>query len=223
MGDTMKRIIILIIALSLMILLKMNAATAEELQNGMRVQRIYNSIEPKDSNNLKIASINLSKHNYSKVYQYVLTENSLFLIGTTKSGIYEFSSIFLNDQKKNKISTYPSALSIQGLRFTVFEMPKLATSTFVIVENIEGNIKYIEIYHGIDGHDFQKLKKEEVSLESRIFISDNNDDGFADILVWRKAEGSNINNAGEMTFMQFNPDVLNLSDLKILRTNDSMY
>ncbi len=194
-------------------------AFADNIETTAGGQKVFQSIEVSNPASFDLAGINLSKYNYSQIYRYSLVKGKiLFLIGRTKSGKDELSSISLNDQKKNIIAEYSLDLTKLLPKFTVFTMNKIKESTFIVVEYAENNKKRMEVFHDRNDYNYTLLNEASIPFESKIYISDVNNDSYTDILVWGKTKSKeDINNSGEMSVMLYSPQEMTFTNLVLYK------
>lgn len=187
-------------------------------------QIVYRSLEINEPDNLIQAGVNLSKYNYVKVYQYALVESkSLFVFGRMKTGKIRLLSISFDGGNSLVVAEYPPSLSraMTKARFTIFFMQKLKPSLlpFILIEyKGDDEITYIDVFYG--DKEFKLIKQEKIP-RAKIFLSDANNDGYTDILVWKSMnykENNEVILNGELFVMFFRSESMAFSELTPLRT-----
>lgn len=135
-------------------------------------EKIYRSIEVNDPNKIHILDNKLINTDYSIIFQYVKTDNNLFLFGKNRSGEYQLSAFSKDDNKMIIIAKYSPQISwwINEAKFKVFCMKKIKISNFfILIEYISGNIsvnglynektKCIKIYRYIDKNNYELINE----------------------------------------------------------------
>jgi hypothetical protein len=168
----------------------------------------YSSVKVDDPANHDLNMVEFTKNYYPKIYQYlILRGEEILVIGKTKAGDIEFSKLSKNKQTKYVISELTSELLMNKSRFSVFTMYKIENAKFAVIEAAHRNNIRVEIFYSKLGNDFQLINKKYVSLGTKLFFNDVNEDGYTDILVWGKTESDEKKpkNYGEMSVMLYDP------------------
>ncbi len=183
-------------------------------------QAVYKSMERVEIGNMQLAGINLSSFSFYEIYQYaIIKQNILFVFGKKESGKFELARIRLDSQRYSSVSHYSADVrqTIPKVKFAVFYINKIKNlSPFIMIEQSWKNKKSIHVFYSKSENSFDIIKTVNVSLDSKIFLSDANNDGYTDILVW-KGDDPKMSKQKEMRILVFDNHKKNFSNLEILR------
>lgn len=216
----MKRTTVSFLILITIVLVIFSMQTIKASENTAGGQKIYQSLPAKNQAEMEKMGLDYKKLNLIKIYQYILfDEKTIYYVGFTKSGNFELVRVSLPDPKMEIISSTREDLSQSSPNFKIVIMHKLETTPFIVYEYTTRINKKIEIFSGDEKYHFQSINKENVTLKSKVFITDANTDGYPDILIWAKipSKEKKVENIGEMTVMFFDPQAKKFQSPVLMR------